>query len=52
MDRTVITESRAAYKNYEECVVDAREQGYIFQPSPVLRKNSIRAGLEVTPSPG
>ena len=34
MDRAVITESRAACKNYEECVVDAREQGYIFQPPP------------------
>ena len=43
MDRTVITESRAACKNYEECVVDAREQGYVFHPSPphVIRRQRL-----------
>ena len=34
-DRTVVSESHRAYKNYEGCLADAREKGYIFQaPQP------------------
>lgn len=33
VDRTVIEESRTAYKVYEECLADARDKGYVFQPS-------------------
>ena len=33
VSREVITESHAAYKEYERCVADAKDNGYIFQPS-------------------
>jgi hypothetical protein len=31
--REVITESDAAYMEYEGCVADAKSKGYVFQPS-------------------
>jgi hypothetical protein len=31
--REVIAESHTAYKDYEECLSDARGNGYDFQPS-------------------
>ena len=33
VDRTVIAESRTAYKEYEGCLADARDQGYVFHPA-------------------
>ena len=32
-DRTVVEESRTAYKDYEACLADARNKGHVFQPS-------------------
>jgi len=32
-DRTVVSESIQAYKNYEGCLADAADKGYVFQPS-------------------
>ena len=37
MHEVVISESRAAYKDYEECVADAQDKGYVFQPSQSKR---------------
>ena len=31
--REVIAESHTAYRDYEECLADARGKGYDFQPS-------------------
>ena len=31
--QVVISESRAAYQDYEGCVADARGKGYVFHPS-------------------
>ncbi len=41
-DKSVILESSAAYKEYEGCMANAREQGYVFVPSQakMLRPNS------------
>lgn len=33
MYREVISESHAAYKDYEGCVADARGKGYVYEPS-------------------
>ncbi len=33
VDRRVIAESRTAYKEYEGCLADARDKGYVFHPS-------------------
>jgi hypothetical protein len=33
VDRKVIAESRLAYKEYEGCLADARDKGYVYQPS-------------------
>ena len=33
VNREVITESHAAYKEYDRCVADATDKGYVFQPS-------------------
>jgi len=33
VDRTVIAESQTAYNEYDGCVADAREKGYVFHPS-------------------
>ncbi len=35
--QVVISESHAAYMDYEECVADARENGYVFQTSQSKR---------------
>lgn len=32
-DRSLVAESRAAYKEYESCVTNAQNEGYDFQPS-------------------
>ena len=32
-DRSLVAESQAAYKEYENCVTNARDEGYDFQPS-------------------
>jgi hypothetical protein len=32
-DRMVISESRAAYKEYEGCLANAKHEGYVFHPS-------------------
>lgn len=32
-DQTVLAESKTAYKEYEGCIENAREEGYEFQPS-------------------
>ncbi len=32
-DRSLISESRAAYKEYENCLASARNEGYDFHPS-------------------
>ncbi|MBM3358266.1 MAG: hypothetical protein FJY54_11125 [Betaproteobacteria bacterium] len=32
-DRVVIDESRTAHKQYEGCVADAQNEGYIFHPA-------------------
>jgi hypothetical protein len=32
-DRSVLSESALAYKNYDGCVANAQAQGYVFQPS-------------------
>jgi hypothetical protein len=32
-DGTVIERSAKGYKEYEECMVNAREKGYVFLPS-------------------
>jgi hypothetical protein len=32
-DRTVVSESLRAYGNYEGCLADAVDKGYVFQPS-------------------
>jgi hypothetical protein len=29
----VISESQSAYKAYEDCLEDAKQNGYVFQPS-------------------
>ena len=42
-DRTVVSESHRAYKNYEGCLADAREKGYVFQaPQPKSNKGRLR----------
>lgn len=42
-DRTVIAESRASYKKYEACVVDAESKGYVVQPvQPRLNRGHSR----------
>lgn len=33
VDRTVIAESSAGYKEYEGCLANARDNGHVFQPS-------------------
>ena len=33
VSREVITESHAAYGEYEGCVADAKSKGYVFHPS-------------------
>jgi hypothetical protein len=30
VDKSVVDESRAGYKEYESCLANAREQGYVF----------------------
>ena len=35
--QVVIAESRGAYKDYEGCVADAQQKGYVFQPSQSKR---------------
>ncbi|HET9403999.1 MAG TPA: hypothetical protein VFO57_05425 [Burkholderiales bacterium] len=32
-DRSLISESRAAYKEYESCLANAKIEGYVFHPS-------------------
>lgn len=32
-DRSVVAESRAAYKEYEGCLANAKDEGYVFHPS-------------------
>ena len=32
-DRTVISESAAAFREYEGCLADARVNGHVFEPS-------------------
>lgn len=41
-DRGVIAESRMAYKEYEKCLANAQEEGYVFHPSQakLARANS------------
>ena len=42
-DRTVVSESQKAYKNYEGCLADAVEKGYVFQPpQPKSNKGRLR----------
>jgi hypothetical protein len=42
-DRTVVSESNRAYKNYEGCLADATEKGYVFQaPQPKSNKGRVR----------
>ncbi len=42
-DRTVVSESNRAYKNYEGCLADAMEKGYVFQaPQPKSNKGRLR----------
>lgn len=42
-DRTVVLESQKAYKNYEGCLADAVEKGYVFQaPQPKSNKGRLR----------
>ena len=33
VNREVLAESRSAFKDYEECMTDAKDKGYVFQPS-------------------
>ena len=33
VSREVVTESQAAYKEYDRCIADAKDNGYVFQPS-------------------
>lgn len=42
IDRTVIAESRAAHKQYDECIADAQGKGYVPAPSQpkLIRKRS------------
>ncbi|MBI4193659.1 MAG: hypothetical protein HY526_01130 [Betaproteobacteria bacterium] len=43
IDRAVIAESRAAHKNYDDCVADATGKGYVHQPSqPRLIRKTFR----------
>ena len=37
VDKRVVDESRAGYKEYESCLANAREQGYVFLPSRSTR---------------
>jgi hypothetical protein len=32
-DRTVLSESRHAYAEYEGCLASARSEGYVFEPA-------------------
>ena len=32
-DRSLVSESRATYKEYESCLANARSEGYVFHPS-------------------
>ena len=32
-DRSLVAESRNAYKEYEGCVANAQSEGYVFSPS-------------------
>jgi hypothetical protein len=42
-DRTVVSESQRSYKNYEGCLADARDKGYVFQaPQPKSNKGRLR----------
>jgi len=42
-DRTVVSESNRAYKNYEGCLADAVEKGYVVQaPQPRSNKGRLR----------
>lgn len=38
-DRSLISESRAAYKEYENCLANAKEEGYVFHPSQDKLRN-------------
>lgn len=43
IDRSVIAESRAAHKQYEECVADAQGKGYVVeaaQPKLIRKRYS------------
>ncbi len=40
VSQAVIAESPGAYKEYEGCVENARDQGYVFQPSQSTRVQS------------
>jgi hypothetical protein len=33
VDRTVLAESTAGYKEYERCLANARDHGHVFHPS-------------------
>lgn len=33
VDHALIAESRAAYKEYEGCLANAQDEGYVFEPS-------------------
>ena len=39
-DKSVIEESKTPYKEYEECLADARARGYIFRPALSTRPES------------
>ena len=37
----VVSESAKGYKRYEECLADAKEHGYVFQPSQAKRPSVV-----------
>jgi hypothetical protein len=39
-DKAVVQQSETGYKEYEACLANAREHGYVFQPSQSTRPES------------
>jgi hypothetical protein len=37
VDKKVVNESKSGYKEYESCVANAREQGYVYLPPQSTR---------------
>jgi hypothetical protein len=40
-DRSLLAESRTGYREYEGCLADAKDMGYVFEPAQVKHLKSV-----------